>query len=222
MLAQTATEYAKRYMAALEADSLTQGLWHTERDGRQLACALGVIGDEVNEPRDCPAAIMPRWLAQTVPAFFDRQKQDDAFAWGAAFTAELARLDGNVPFSVIHDWHANTVCPLGIEAAEKRGRDVAPHKALQALHLRALGGEKIAVDEWRPILRNANGYAYANADAYADAYADADADAFADAYDYADAYAHTYANTYTYAYICADADAWKRLADGMVEALRRA
>ena len=167
-LAQTAQEYADRYLAAFEADALTQGVFHTERDGRQLACALGVIGDDVDSARDCPAQIMPRWLAQLVPAFFDRQNAADAFAWGKDFTAALARIDGKVPFSVIHDWHANTVCPLDIEAAEKRGRDATPHIALRALHLRALAGEKISADEWRPVLKNAyaSAYAYAYADAW--------------------------------------------------------
>ena len=199
MAVTTAKDYAKVYLDAFENNALTQGEWHTERDGRQLACALGVIGPEIEGPSQCPATIMPRWLAQMVPGFFDRQKAEDAFAWGKGFTAELARLDGNVPFNVIHDWHANTVCQLGIDAAEKRGRDPAPHKSLQAMHLRALAGEKISEDEWRPVLRDAYAYANADADAYADAYAYANADAYANAY----------------------ADAWKRLAGGMTEALSR-
>ena len=208
-IAQTAAEYEARYKNAFEHGGLTQASWHTERDGRQLACALGVLGDEVKSPSDCPAQIMPRWLAQMVPNFFDGQKQDDAFAWGLKFTAALARIDGKVPFSVIHDWHANAVCPLGIEVAELRNRDTAPHKALQALHLRALGGEKITAGEWNPALKTA--YANVNAYAYADAYTYA--------YAWVDAYANTYANANAYAN--AYADAWKRLADGMVDALNR-
>ncbi len=208
-IATTAAGYRDRYLAAFETDALTQGAWHTERDGRQLACALGVIGDEVNGPGDCPAQIMPRWLAQMVPAFFDRQSAVDAFAWGKQFTSELARIDGKVPFRVIHDWHANTVCQLGIEAATKRGRNTAPHEALKALHLRALAGEKIGADEWCPVLKSAYAYAYADASAYAYAYADASAYAYAYAYADASAYASAYAS------------AWKRLADGMVECLRR-
>ncbi len=139
--ALTAKEAFARYEAAFKEDRLTQGEWHTEQDGRQLACALGTLGDDVNGPNDCPASVMPRWLAQMVPAFFDRQKLDDAKEWGVRFYAALAKLDGNVPFSVVHHWHAHTVCHLGIDAAEKRGRNTAPHKALQALHLRALAGE---------------------------------------------------------------------------------
>ena len=190
-----------RYEAALAGDHLTQGNWHSEKDGRWLACALGVIGDDVSSPADCPASVMPRWLAQMVPGFFDRQKFDDAKDWGRRFYAALAKVEGNVPFVVVHRWHAETVCPLGIEAAGKRGRDPAPHKALQELHRRAAKGEKIAADVWRPVLKNA--------DAYADAYADADAYAYAYAYAYANANANANANAY----------AWKRLADGMVEAI---
>jgi hypothetical protein len=211
-IATTAQEYADRYLAAFESGSLIQASWHTEKDGRQLACALGVIGDEVDGPSKCPAQIMPRWLAQMVPGFFDRQQQEDAFEWGKRFTAELARIDGKVPFSVIHDWHANTVCQLGIAAAEKRGRDPAPHKALQALHLRALGGEKIAADEWRPVLREAY-YDYFDADFYSDSYSYA--------YAHSDAYSYTNANADVYDYADAYAYSWKRLADGMVEALSR-
>jgi hypothetical protein len=169
--ASTAHEALGLYRAALESDALVQSSWHTERGGRQLACGLGVLGPDVDGPSKCPAQIMPRWLAQMVPGFFDRQKFGDAKDWGLRFYAALDRINGVVPFSVVHDWHANTVCQLGIDAAELRKRDTAPHLVLKALHLRALSGEKIAADEWRPVLKNADAYAYAYADAYANAYA---------------------------------------------------
>lgn len=162
-VAATAAEAFDRYSSFYNDGRLIQADWHAEDDGRQLACALGVIGDEVDSPADCPASIMPRWLARMVPWFFDLQKPDQAFKWGLDFYAELKRLDGKVPFEVLYDWHANVVCPLGIEADEKRGRDPAPHKALQELHRRALGGERAKQAEWYQALRDAN--AYANADA---------------------------------------------------------
>lgn len=204
----------ERYEAALAGDHLKQGNWRdTAEDGRWLACALGVIGEEVNDPSDCPASIMPRWLAQMVPAFFDNQKEAEAKEWGLAFYKALARINGEVPFRVIHDWHASTVCALAIEVAEKRGVDPAPHKKLQALHAAARDEAKISADEWRPVLKdayaNAYAYAYAKVNADANAYANADADAYANANAYADAYAN------------ADANAWTRLANGMVEALNR-
>ena len=191
MAVQTAAEALERYSLFLAEGRLLQSAWHKEVDGRQLACGLGVLGDAVNDPSQCPANIMPRWLAQMVPWFFDNQKPDDAFAWGAKFYAELKRIDGKVPFSVVHDWQANVVGPLAIEVAELRTRPVEPHQAKIDLHKRALAGDLAKVEEWREKLRPAYANAYANADAYADAYADADAKAI------------------------------KRLADGMVECLAR-
>lgn len=212
----TAQDYADRYLAAFKTGGLTQGHFHTERDGRHLACALGVIGDDVDDPSKCPAQIMPRWLAQMVQAFFNKQTEESAFAWGVDFTAQLARLNGNVPFSVVHDWHANVVCLVGIEWAEKANRVTAPHKALQALHLRALAGEKISADEWRPVLKKVTAYA----NAYSNAYANANAYSNAYAYGYGYAYAYAYSN----AYANADAkyqDIWNRYAVGMTECLKR-
>jgi hypothetical protein len=195
----------ERYTAALESDALIQSSWHKEMDGRHLACGLSILGDEVTSPRECPAQIMPRWLAQMVPVFFDNQKFEDAKSWGLEFYKALDRINGVVPFSVFHDWHFSTVCDVGIKAAEKCGRDIAPHIALKSMHFRALSGEKISADEWRPILKNADADAYADADADAYADADADVDVYADVYAVADA----------------DADAWKLLADGMVAALNQ-
>ena len=249
MIEITAQQALEKYDAALATGAIKQGVWNSERDGRHVACALGVIDQSINSASKCPAAVMPRWLAQMVPWLFDAQEEADALAWGHVFYEQLARLNGVVPFEVIYDWHANYSCVMGIEAAEKRGRDVGPHKALQALHLRAKDGDRATADEWRPALKkayanadayaNANAYAnayadaYANADANANAYADAYANAYADAYAYAyananaNAYADAYANAYAdaYAYANANADAYKkainRLAIGLVECMKR-
>ncbi|WP_031309777.1 hypothetical protein [Sphingobium sp. C100] len=166
-LATTAEEAFARYEAAFNEDRLIQDNWHEERDGRNLACALGVLGEEVDGPAACPADVMPRWLAKMVPWFFDRMEFDDARQWGLEFYAELKRLGGKVPFDVIYRWHADHVTTLAIEVSEERKRDPEPHRKLQSLHRRALAGDRAPVEEWRAILR----------DAGADAYADADADA---------------------------------------------
>ena len=238
----TAAEAFDRYKAAYDAGLLTQGAWHIEKNGRHLACALGILGEDIDAPGKCPASVMPIWLAQMVPWFFDKQKENDAKAWGMAFYAELKRLDGKVPFSVMYDWQANVVSPVVIEAAIKRGKDPAPHVAHQAIHARALAGDIAPKEEWVKILRPAYSDAYATADAYAYATADAYAYATAYAYAYATAYAYADADAYAAPYADADADAYadayakaavyyvnaaayadaiKRLADGMVECLRR-
>ncbi|MFC5372958.1 hypothetical protein ACFPIF_10360 [Brevundimonas faecalis] len=221
-LVTTAAEAFDRYQAFLAEDALIQGGWHQEQDGRHLACALGVLGGGVSSSQDCPAQVMPRWLAQMVPWMFDGMEPDEAKAWGSAFYAELARIDGKVPFSVIHDWHATVVGPLAIEVAEKRGRKPEVHKALAEMQFAALTGKKFSADEWRPVLKaafyDAAAIAAAYADADANAYADADANAYAYAYAYAyanadadayaDANANAYAYAYAYAYANADADAY--------------
>ena len=221
--AKTAAEAYDRYTKALDEGLLIQKAWHVEEDGRHLACALGVIGDEVTSASACPADVMPRWLAQMVPWFFDNQERNDALSWGKRFYAALAALDGKVPFEVVYDWHANFVCPMGMEAATKRGKDPKPHAELKALHERALNGDRAPRDEWHNKLRNANAYANANAVAYAYAYAVADAYANANAVAYAYAYADANANAVADA--VADASYRqniKTLADGMCVCLERA
>src|SRR6202043_3954873 len=51
----------------------------------------------------------PAWLAQVVTALFDGQEPAAARDWAARIHADLVRLDGRVPFAVVHDWHADTV-----------------------------------------------------------------------------------------------------------------
>ncbi len=203
MIIQTAAEYHERYKQFLDAGNLAQGEWNAERDGRHIACVLGVLGDEVDSASKCPATVMPRWLALMVPWFFDNQTEEDAFAWGLAFTEQLARLNGNIPFSVVYDWQAKYVTQMGIDAAIKRKGDPTSHQALQALHARALTGEKIDRKVWYKALRDA--YTYPNAYPYA--YANANANAYADAY----------ANAYAYA----KKKAISILANGLVECLSR-
>ena len=179
---KSAAQAFERYQAFLNGGQLVQAKWHdTASDGRQLACGLGVLGDDVLSPQDCPAQVMPRWLAQTFPWLFDNQEPADAFAWGLNFYAELKRLNGVVPFSVVHDWQANVVQPMGIEWAERRGKDKALIESVQKLHTRALAGDTAPKAEWADTLRPALRQVYANANANANANADANANANANA-----------------------------------------
>jgi hypothetical protein len=179
-----------------------------------------------------------------VPRTFDKLPFEDATAWGLSLYRELARLKGQVPFSVVYDWQATCVLQFWTESLKKRRFDEATMAqklsdvaAVQALHRKHLEGGAAPKAEWREALRKVyrgwRAYAYADADAYAYAYADADADAYA----YADADAYAYADADAYAYADADADACahdreavyerrrrenlKPLANGLVEALSR-
>ena len=102
-------------------DRLVQDKHHKEVAGRHFSDILGVLGDELQSPSDCPERIMPLWLAHTASRLFRAQPLDRAKEWGLQFYAELKRLDGKLPFTVIHDWHANVVEPFAIKFSKRRG-----------------------------------------------------------------------------------------------------
>jgi hypothetical protein len=213
-VATTAAEAFDLYQHAYKTDCLIQNGWHDEGDdGRKLACALGVLGDEVDGADKCPAEVMPEWLAQMVPWFFDAQPFADAKEWGLRFYAELARLKGEVPLSVGYDWWASVVCPIVIEAAEAREIDPTPWRALQALHQRAAGGDIAPEADWQDAVAAVRAWASAWASASASAWASASASAWASAW--ASASASAWALKVDRAVIV------KRMADGMVACLER-
>jgi hypothetical protein len=154
---------------------------------------------------------LPPWLAQVVAVLSDGQNPAAATDWMRRIHDELERLDGRVPFSVVHDWQANTVAPMLVEAGARRGGAAALQQSVQALHARALAGERVAEAEWiaalEPALRELYRDAYAYADAYAtartNALAYANANGFSEngAIEFADGYAklNTSANVRSYA-----------------------
>lgn len=227
----SATEYANAIRIAFENDALIQCHWRVEQSGRQLTCALGIIGDDVDSHKKCPAQIMPRWLARMVQIFFDCQDEEDAFDWVVRFSSAIARIDGKVPFNVVHDWRANTMCQLAIRVAEKLGHDPAPHVVLQDFHHRTSCGEKITIDDWVPALfnvyspicrddRRARLRAIADSEIYT-------SDTIDDAYSYINGNPcqnfHINGTSQGNFYGCAgiDFNDWKYLADGMVDAINR-
>lgn len=240
MTAKTAAEAYERYTQALAADLLIQEDWHKKQDGRTLACALGVLGEDVYLPSKCPAQIMPGWLAELVPWFFDRQHFDDAKRWGKHFYAELKRLDGRVPFSVFHDWEANVIAPLTIAMEARQSRDAACHIAKRNLHLRALAGDIAPEADWYAALKTAyvavlsssRRYYEPTCDDYVDMSAKFNARYYArDDNDrvstpaYVDVYAANLADNHALDTDANPKDAYaeiaKQLADGMVQCLAR-
>lgn len=112
---------------------------------------------------DAPDLGMPPWLAQVVTALFDGQEAAAAHVWAARIHADLVRLDGRVPFAVVHDWHADTVVPLLDEVCDGQA-------AVGALHARALAGWPVAEAQWTAALEPALRDVYRRAYAYDDAY----------------------------------------------------
>uniref|UniRef100_UPI002620A265 hypothetical protein n=1 Tax=Novosphingobium sp. TaxID=1874826 RepID=UPI002620A265 len=52
--------------------AIIQGKWRMNAaSGRELVCALAAFGPDINASGDCPADLMPLWLAALVPAIDD-------------------------------------------------------------------------------------------------------------------------------------------------------
>jgi hypothetical protein len=141
MLAASPAEALALFERTKKEDRLVQDKHHKEVAGRHFSDILGILGDELQSPSDCPERIMPLWLAHTASRLFRAQPLDRAKEWGLQFYAELKRLDGKLPFTVIHDWHANVVEPFAIKFSKRRG--------------------PTGVDEWRRVLCNAFSHIYA-------------------------------------------------------------
>jgi hypothetical protein len=121
---------------------------------------------------DPPAPGLPAWTARLLDALFEGLPGDLARPWAERVHAELSRLTGQVPFSVLHDWQLSTVLPL-LEP-------VCGTSELAGLHARAGAGQTVPAETWRaalePVLRAVyhraydydGGYAvnYANAEVY--------------------------------------------------------
>ena len=57
--------------AAHSEGRIIQNSWRKQADGRELVCALAAFGPDINSASDCPADLMPTWLAHLVPAIDD-------------------------------------------------------------------------------------------------------------------------------------------------------
>ncbi|MEU9047151.1 MULTISPECIES: SpcZ [unclassified Kitasatospora] len=156
---------------------------------------------------------MPPWLAQVSEVLFDGMDAGTATAWARRVHRELERLNGRVPFSVVHDWYCSAVGPILTEASARRGGSAAQHQAVLALHARAMDDGPIDESTWRtalePELRELFRDAYPYAEAYATAAAAAGSYALANGYSEAEAarYGETYAELNTAANVRSHADA---------------
>ncbi len=216
-----AEDALQRFVEWRNQGRIVQYDWHIEDDdGRELACALGMLGADVDCASDCPASVMPLWLAECVPSLFDAGPLSNALEWGQRFYTELARLDGKVPDSVRTDWLCDHVWPMAKSAL--RGKWI---KKISPLIDERIAAERSGDAARILAARNdAAAYAAAAADAaiYAAVAAAAAADAAADADAATAADAAAYAVAAAYAADAADAAAKLKLRDALVECMERA
>jgi hypothetical protein len=76
---------------------LVQSAWHDEQGGREIACLLGAAAG-IDDAGQCPASLMPAWVAHALPALFDgltkAHAQTFAIRWGEAMVRdEWVRID---------------------------------------------------------------------------------------------------------------------------------
>ena len=70
---------------------IIQGEWReVGEDGRELVCALAAFGSDINAPEDCPANLMPQWMAGLVPELDDGIAAADVL-WFAGELVQRAR-----------------------------------------------------------------------------------------------------------------------------------
>jgi hypothetical protein len=80
---------SERILEHLHEERLVQGSWHQKHEGRELACLIGAISPEIDSVTECPASVMPDWLARLVVVVFDGQAKSDAIAWAARFATQM-------------------------------------------------------------------------------------------------------------------------------------
>jgi len=87
---------AENIMTHVRERRLTQGQWHGRRGGDdgvgvEIACLLGSIHPSIDSPSDCPARLMPEWLARLTVRLFDGVPEERIFHYGEAYAQRLHR-----------------------------------------------------------------------------------------------------------------------------------
>jgi len=74
------------------AGTITQNTWRTQDEqGRELVCALAAFGPDINGSGDCPADLMPPWMASLVPAIDDGIAKDQVLWFSGELIDRAAR-----------------------------------------------------------------------------------------------------------------------------------
>ena len=95
----TSTEAGANILRHVSECTLKQGVWHEE--GKEIACLLGAIHSGINHPQDCPASVMPLWLAECTVTLFDGLAKSDIYPIAERYgklvvTGAMARADDRV------------------------------------------------------------------------------------------------------------------------------
>ena len=96
----TTKEAVRNLRQSIREESLIQGEWSAEEQGRHVGCAMHQMGGkevDIRKPSDCPASVMPQWLAEWLPLAFDGVPADAVYAVAEDFAATLEATVGWTP-----------------------------------------------------------------------------------------------------------------------------
>ena len=85
----TPAEAGANILRHVEARTLEQGAWHSGRV-LEIACLLGAIHEDIKKPGECPASVMPLWLAVATVTLFDGLAPDAIYPIAARYGALVA------------------------------------------------------------------------------------------------------------------------------------
>ncbi len=145
----TNIEASQRILAHLHEGRLVQNEWHSVAEkGRDFACILGAIAPNIVSHTDCPASVMPRWMAPLTVSLFDGQAKDAAMTWAARFGTQMARW--HVLDSVAWDRVRDAFCAACVadawQSAEAYAYAAAADAAAAAARAAALAAAADAAD----------------------------------------------------------------------------
>jgi hypothetical protein len=222
----------ERLLTYAREGRLVQGTWQDEKDGREIACLLGAAAG-ITDADQCPASLMPAWVAHALPSLFDEQSKSHAssFAilWGEAMV---------LPEWAMIDWDEARTQWLAFVVAQAKDAAADAARAARAATARTARAARAATsradaDAHYAACATYAAAAAAAADAYAaaaDAYAAASASAAAASAASAAYYASAASADAFYAafYAAADAaaaaarDARDAQGDALMDAIERA
>jgi hypothetical protein len=72
----TNAEASQNILTYIDEGRLVRKVWSKEQEGRKLGCLLHAIGG-YNSTKECPASLMPAWMAECTVTLFDGLADDD-------------------------------------------------------------------------------------------------------------------------------------------------
>lgn len=126
-------------LAATEGRVIREDWRQTGADGREMACTLGWLGDDIEDPSECPAEYMPRWLAYLVPECNDRTGEEGFAVWLDRIPGILRRISA-VPDDVWPVLERRAKARAVVEAMRHTGDEFALAACREVLRLLRDGG----------------------------------------------------------------------------------